>query len=77
MQLGRLAMKERVKIFTYAIGEGSTFSESDLEEQINQWLKDTRGTLRHVSQSECQRAGASQHVSVCLWYEPEGSGNRD
>ena len=41
----RKAMKERVKVFTYASGEGSTVLESGLEDHINDWLRQVDGRL--------------------------------
>jgi len=64
-------MNERVKVFTHVSGEGTTVIESELEDHINQWLAEQNGKLLHISQSECQRPNASQHITVCVWYLPE------
>jgi hypothetical protein len=68
-----MSMQPRVKIFTYVSGERSTLLESELEENINEWLANTGGQLLQISQSESQRPGASQHVTVCIWYVPDES----
>lgn len=62
-------MNERVKIFTYTSGTGSTLIETTLEDHINEWLKAVPGKLLNVSQSESERQGAA-HVTVCIWYAP-------
>jgi hypothetical protein len=62
-------MCERVKIFTFLNGHGETLLESRHEEQINQWLANLKGTVRHISQSESERPGVGHHVTVCVWYE--------
>jgi hypothetical protein len=64
-------MQERVKLFTFISGHGETIVQTPLEEHINQWLSTVKGRLVQVSQSESQRGGAGQHVTVCLWYIPE------
>ena len=66
-------MKERVRIFTYASGEGSTLAESDLQAHINEWLADVNGKLLHVRQSESHRPGSAQHITISVWYLPEES----
>jgi len=63
-------MKERFKIFTHYSGEGSTVSDSDLEDAINEWLAATNGKLVHITQSECRRGEKGQHITVCVWYRP-------
>ena len=63
-------MKERVKVFTYVSGTGSTVIETTLENHMNEWLESVNGKLLHVSQSESERQGAA-HVTVCVWYMPE------
>jgi hypothetical protein len=65
-------MQERVKIFTFLSGHGAALLDPPVEEQINRWLTDIKGTLVNVSQSESERTGAGQHVTVCLWYIPGG-----
>jgi hypothetical protein len=64
-------MKERVKVFTYISGHGSTVLEPPLEDHINQWLASANGRLVHLSQSESERRGVGQHVTICVWYLPE------
>jgi hypothetical protein len=64
-------MRERVKIFTYISGHGSTLLEPALQEHINQWLSAAKGRLLTISQSESERPGVGQHVTVCVWYVPE------
>jgi hypothetical protein len=66
-------MQERVKVFTFVSGHGATLIEPPLEDHINQWLATTRGKLVRVSQSESERTSVGHHVTVCLWYVPEGS----
>lgn len=63
-------MNERVKIFTYTSGTGSTLIESSLEDHINEWLRNVPGRLLRVSQSESERQGAA-HVTIAVWYEPQ------
>jgi hypothetical protein len=63
-------MQERVKVFTYVSGTGSTLIETKLEDHINEWLAANKGRLVRVSQSESERQGAA-HVTVCVWYAPE------
>lgn len=65
-------MKERVKVFTYSLGTGATVIESKLEDQINDFLAQTKGTFLRVTQSESERQGTA-HVTVCLWYLPDES----
>lgn len=64
-------MTERVKVFHCVSGEGSTVLESGLEDHINEWLASVNGKLLRVTQSESQRPGAAQHITVCVWYMPE------
>lgn len=64
-------MKERVKVFTHVSGEGTTLIEPELEDHINEWLERTSGKVLQISQSESDRPGAAQHVTVCVWYLPE------
>ncbi len=66
-------MRERVKIFTYISGTGSTVIESSLEDHLNEWLAGVDGEILEVSQSESERAGAGHHVTVCVWYLPRQS----
>ena len=66
------AMNERLKIFTFVSGHGETVIEPRHEEHINQWLESIKGRLVQVSQSESQRAGVGHHVTVCIWYVPNG-----
>lgn len=63
-------MKERVKIFTYASGTGSTVIEPRLEDDINEWLESVNGKLIQISQSESERQGTA-HLTVCVWYLPD------
>ncbi len=63
-------MRERVKVFHYVSGEGSTLGDSPLEEHINEWLSKRNGQLVNVTQSESHRQGSIQHVTVCVWYVP-------
>jgi len=65
-------MQERVKVFTYISGTGSTVIQTGLEEHINQWLASVKGKLQFVSQSESEQPGAGPHVTVCVWYGQEG-----
>jgi hypothetical protein len=65
-------MNERVKIFTYSSGTGSTLIEPSLEDHINEWLKTVNGKLLMVTQSESERQGMA-HITVCIWYLRGGS----
>lgn len=67
-------MRERVKFFTFVSGHGETVVEPRHEEQVNQWLAATRGTLTRVTQSESERTGTGHHVTLCLWYTPSEEG---
>jgi hypothetical protein len=64
-------MNERVKVFTFVTGHGTTLLEPPIEDQINQWLATANGQLVEITQSESERAGAGHHVTVCVWYVPE------
>ncbi len=59
-------MRERVKVFTYVSGTGSTVIETPLEDHINEWLESVDGSLLNVSQSESERQGAA-HITACVW----------
>lgn len=63
-------MRERVKVFTHASGEGSTVSETALQDMINEWLAATDGHIMKITQSESHRPGKAQHVTICVWYTP-------
>jgi hypothetical protein len=67
-------MHERIKVFTFVSGHGETIIEPRHEEHINRWLSETKGRLLHVSQSESERPGVGHHVTLCVWYAPEGTG---
>ena len=63
----------RAMMVTKAGGpEALTCVELPIEDQINRWLADVKGTLVKVTQSESERTGGGQHVTVCLWYVPGG-----
>lgn len=62
-------MKERVRIFTYSSGTGSTLIETTLEDHINEWLARIDGEIRFVTQSESERQKTA-HVTVSVWYVP-------
>ncbi|QDU38764.1 hypothetical protein Mal4_30940 [Maioricimonas rarisocia] len=64
-------MNERVKVFTYSSGTGSTVIETSLEEHINEWLEHTDGEVVRVTQSESERRGTA-HLTVCIWYRAAG-----
>jgi hypothetical protein len=66
-------MQERVKVFTFVSGHGETVLEPRHEDHMNQWLAATPGQLVRVTQSESERPGIGHHVTVCLWYLPEGA----
>jgi hypothetical protein len=68
-------MHERVRIFTFVSGHGEKVVEPPHEDHINQWLSTVPGRLVRVSQSESERAGAGHHITVCVWYAPEGPSN--
>jgi hypothetical protein len=70
MPRGVSAMQERVKVFTYSSGTGSTLIESTLEDHLNEWLRKTRGRITSITQSESERNGMA-HVTVSVWYVPE------
>jgi hypothetical protein len=63
-------MKERMKMFTHISGEGSTVSDTELEEIINEWLAGVDGKIAAITQSESQRSAKGQHITVCVWYRP-------
>lgn len=65
-------MKERMKLFTFVTGHGEALIGSPLEDHINQWLTQLKGRVTRVTQSESDRAGTGHHITVCIWYEPEG-----
>lgn len=65
-------MQERLKVFTFVSGHGETVVDRQ-EDHINQWLESVKGQIVEVSQSESERAGAGHHVTVCIWYVPEGT----
>lgn len=66
-------MQERVKIFTYISGTGSTLIETPLEDHINEWLREAGGEVTRVTQSESTRPGQGHHVTICIWYIPESA----
>jgi hypothetical protein len=63
-------MREKVRVFTHASGEGSTVSDSALQDMINDWLSENHGEIVRVTQSESPRPGKAQHVTICIWYVP-------
>jgi hypothetical protein len=65
-------MQERVKVFTFVSGHGETLVQPPHEEHINQWLATVPGKLVRVTQSESEHPGSGHHVTICLWYVPEG-----
>lgn len=69
-------MQERVKVFTYSSGTGSTLIESTLEEHLNEWLQKSRGRITAITQSESERSGMA-HVTVCVWYVPDEAADAD
>ena len=62
-------MNCQLKIFTYSSGTGSTVIENTLEDRINQWLRQEKGKLLFVTQSESERSQTA-HTTVGIWYEP-------
>jgi len=64
-------MQERVKVFTFVSGHGETLIEPPHESHMNQWLAQIKGRISHVTQSESERSGIGQHVTVCIWYIPD------
>lgn len=64
-------MQERVKVFTFVSGHGETLVEPPHEDHINQWLAQVNGRISHISQSESERTGMGQHVTICVWYLPD------
>jgi hypothetical protein len=63
-------MKTRVKVFTYHSSHGATVVESPLQDQINQWLSSVEGEIVEITQSESERSGVGQHVTLCIWFLP-------
>ena len=63
-------MRERVKVFTYISGTGSTVIETTLEDHLNEWLASVEGEIVKVTQSESERSGAGHHITVSIWYLP-------
>lgn len=57
-----------VKVFTFVSGHGETLVEPPHEDHINQWLSQLKGRVLYVSQSESERTGSGQHVTICIWY---------
>jgi hypothetical protein len=68
-----MVMQERLKIFTFVSGHGETVVDPTFEDHVNQWLKNNRGKVVRVTQSESERTGLGHHVTVCVWYIPEAS----
>lgn len=66
-------MNERVRVFTYTSGTGSTVIQNSLEDHVNEWLARIKGRIVHISQSESERPTAGPHVTLCVWYVPESS----
>jgi hypothetical protein len=68
-------MRERAKVFvfTHPGGEGTTASEANTQEMLNDWLAETEGEIVRITQSESARANDSAHVTVCVWYVPAKS----
>ncbi|MFQ5733274.1 MAG: hypothetical protein ACE5KM_15135 [Planctomycetaceae bacterium] len=65
-------MKERLKVFTFLSGTGATVITPALEDHVNEWLAASEGELVSITQSESERPGVGQHVTVCVWYVPPG-----
>ena len=63
---------EQVKVFTFITGHGETVVDPPHEEHIIGWLSSAKGKLVRVTQSESERTGGGSHVTVCIWYVPEG-----
>jgi hypothetical protein len=63
-------MRERVKVFTFVSGHGTSLLEPPIEDHINQWLAATDGEMVDLGQSESERPGVGHHVTVTLWYRP-------
>jgi hypothetical protein len=63
-------MRERVKVFTHASGEGSTVADTALQDMLNEWLTQNEGQILRITQSESARPGRAQHVTICIWYVP-------
>ncbi|MFO0967214.1 MAG: hypothetical protein U0793_16745 [Gemmataceae bacterium] len=66
-------MNERLKVFTFVSGHGETLVESRHEDHINQWLTTNKGKIVRTTQSESTRPGGGHHITVCVWYVPEGA----
>jgi hypothetical protein len=62
-------VNERVKIFMYASGTGSTVIETRLEDEINDWLSTRPGEIVRVTQSESERQRTA-HITISVWYRP-------
>ncbi len=65
-------MNVRVKIFTFVSGHGETVVGSNHEEAINRWLETIDGEILSVNQSESERSGVGHHVTLTVWYVPDG-----
>jgi hypothetical protein len=63
-------MSERIKVFTFVTGHGTTLLEPPIEDEINRWLASIKGQVVEITQSESERGGG-HHVTVCVWYTPE------
>lgn len=64
-------MRERLKLFTYIIGTGSTVIETTLEDRINEWLAQTDGEILETTQTESICKDGGHHVTVGVWYLPK------
>ena len=61
-------MRERVKVFSVVSGHGETVVGSTQEDHINQWLASVESKVVQVSQSESERPGIGQHITISVWY---------
>jgi hypothetical protein len=66
-------MQIRVKVFTFVSGHGETVVEPPHEDHLNRWLSTVEGQIVEITQSESARDEAGHHITVCVWYLPDGS----
>jgi hypothetical protein len=64
-------METRFKLFTLTSGHGETLVDPPTEDRVNEWLASVKGRIVNVSQSESQRVGGGQHITLGIWYVPE------
>lgn len=69
-------MNVRVRVFTDTTGTAHTAIESDLEDEINDWLAATPGEFLAATQSESRHDKVS-HLTVSVWYREQSTSPAD